>query len=141
MVQAGFSAVVVAVYNRVFCDTPEVAVKVTRLYAGTDGESHFQEIDIPLGPGDPGEQLSERMKATGVIFRETTGGFDLAFHHAPRRQFVITLTGQAEIILGDGTKRIFGPGDIMLAEDTTGHGHITRAVNNQPRKSIYVILD
>ncbi len=113
-------------------------MKVTRLYAGPDGESHFQDIDIALKPGDPGEQLSEKLKATGVIFRETTGGYDLTFHNAPRRQYVITLAGQAEIILGDGTKRTFGPGDIMLAEDTTGHGHITRAVNNQPRKSVYV---
>ena len=116
-------------------------MKVTRLYAGRDGESHFEDIDIRLAPGDPGERLSERVKATGIIFRETTGGYDLAFHHAPRRQYVITLAGQAEIIVGDGTKRIFGPGDIMLAEDTTGHGHITRAVNNQPRMSIYVTLD
>ncbi len=117
-------------------------MKVTRLYTGRDGESHFQDVDIPLGPGDdPGELLSERLKASGIIFRETTGGYDLAFHNAPRRQYVITLAGEAEITVGDGTKRIFRPGDILLAEDTTGHGHITRAVNNQPRKSIYVALD
>jgi uncharacterized protein YjlB len=118
-----------------------VTVKVTRLYAGPDGESHFEDIDIPLGQGDPGEQLSGRIKASGIIFRETTGQFGLGYHHAPRRQYVITLEGQAEIIVGDGTRRVFGPGDIMLAEDTTGHGHITRALNNQPRKTIYVTLD
>lgn len=114
-------------------------MKVTRLYAGPDGESHFEDIDIPLGPGDPGERLSEQVKATGIIFRETTGSFGLSFHHPPRRQYVINLEGQAEIIVGDGTRRVFGPGDIMLAEDTTGHGHITRALT--PRKCIYVTLD
>jgi uncharacterized cupin superfamily protein len=58
-----------------------------------------------------------------------------------RRQFVINLEGSVEIITGDGSSRILGPGDILLAEDTTGRGHISRAVNNQPRKSIFVTLD
>ncbi len=46
-----------------------------------------------------------------------------------------------EIETGDGTKRVLGPGDILLAEDTTGHGHISRAVEGQPRESVFVALD
>ncbi|HEY91073.1 MAG TPA: hypothetical protein G4O07_04485 [Dehalococcoidia bacterium] len=46
-----------------------------------------------------------------------------------------------EIETGDGTVRRFGPGDIMLAEDITGRGHISRAVNHRPRKSIFITLD
>lgn len=115
-------------------------MKVTHLYTGADGESHFEDIDIPV-EGIGAEKLSETMRATGVIFRETTGGYNLDWHPAPRRQFVINLEGQVELVVPDGTKRILGPGDILLAEDTTGRGHISRAVNNQPRKSIYVPLD
>ena len=48
------------------------------------------------------------------------------WHPAPRRQYVIILTGQLEIGLGDGTTRRFGPGDARLVEDTTGQGHTTR---------------
>jgi hypothetical protein len=40
---------------------------------------------------------------------------------------------------GDGTKRRFGPGDIMLADDTTGQGHITREID-APRKSLFIPL-
>ena len=81
------------------------------------------------------------MATTGLVLRETSSEFSLGWHNAPRRQFVITLAGEGEIIVGDGTRRRFGPGDIMLAEDTTGQGHMTRAVNHQPRTSIIVTLD
>ncbi len=116
-------------------------MKVTRLYTGPDGESHFQDIDISLDGGEGSERMSELIKATGIIFRETSGAYDLDWHPAPRRQFVISLEGQVELVVGDGTTRILGPGDILLAEDTTGRGHISRAVNKQPRKSIFVTLD
>lgn len=58
---------------------------------------------------------------------------------APRRQFVITLSGCGEIECGDGSRRRFGPGDILLAEDTTGQGHITREVGG-PRRGIFIPL-
>ena len=116
-------------------------MKITRLYTGTDGQSHFEDVEIPLGADRAGEQQSEPVKATGLVLRETSGTLDMDWHNAPRRQFVITLAGEGEITVGDGTSRRFGPGDIMLAEDTTGQGHITRAVNGQPRTSIFVTLD
>ncbi|MFC1947894.1 hypothetical protein ACFLXY_08255 [Chloroflexota bacterium] len=116
-------------------------MKITRMYTGKDGESHFEDTDIPLGSHDNPDRRSELIKATGIIFRETGADYDLDFHNAPRRQFVINLEGSVELILSDGSSRILGPGDILLAEDTTGRGHISRAVNNQPRKSIFVTLD
>ena len=54
------------------------------------------------------------------------------WHPAPRRQYVIILSGQLEIGLGDGTTRRFGPGDARLVEDTTGQGHTTRVVSDEP---------
>ena len=51
------------------------------------------------------------------------------------------LEGQVEIEVGDGSRRMFGSGDILLAEDTTGQGHISRAVDSKPRKSIFVTLE
>jgi hypothetical protein len=116
-------------------------MKVTRIYTGEDGESHFEDTDISLVNSENSDHRSELMKATGIIFRETGCDYDLDFHNAPRRQFVINLEGSVEIILGDGSSRIFGSSEILLAEDTTGRGHISRAVNNQPRKSIFVTLD
>ena len=116
-------------------------MNITRMYSGEDGESHFEDMDISLGKPDRPERWSKPVKATGIIFRETSGEYDLDFHNAPRRQFVINLEGSVEVTLGDGSSRILGPGAVLLAEDTTGRGHMSRAVNNQPRKSIFVTLD
>jgi hypothetical protein len=43
-----------------------------------------------------------------------------------------------EIEIGDGTKRIFNTGDIVLVEDTTGQGHVTRAASLGSRRYIVI---
>jgi quercetin dioxygenase-like cupin family protein len=104
-------------------------MKITRLYTGTDGQSHFEEIEV---------EIEKMLTAQGIIFRHAPPDQLQDWHPAPRRQYVITLSGQGEIEISDGTKRRFGPGDVMLADDTTGRGHITRVVGNQPR--LYVMI-
>ena len=116
-------------------------MKIVRVFTGSDGKSHFEEVDIPMVEKSPADWRSIFTKATGIIFRETTPQYDLDYHVAPQRQYVITVKGYVDIVVGDGSSRRFGPGDIMLAEDTTGQGHISRAVNNKPRECIFVTLD
>lgn len=116
-------------------------MKYTRLYSGDDGESHFEDLEMPLAPAGEFSRVSGLQKATGILFRETTGGYFIDWHNAPRRQYVIVLDGRVEIEVGDGARRRFGPGDVFLAEDTTGRGHISRAVDDQPRRSIFVPLE
>ncbi|MEN8686142.1 MAG: hypothetical protein AB1Z51_01705 [Desulfuromonadales bacterium] len=115
-------------------------MKVTRIYTGEDGESHFAEIDIPIRDAGEIGALSERFPVSDIIFRETAGDYDYSWHNAPCRQFVLMLDGSVEIEVSDGTRRTFHSGDILLAEDTSGRGHISRAVNGQPRKSVFVTL-
>lgn len=113
---------------------------ITRLYTGSDQESHFEDIDIPLDDrGDIG-RLSRLFPATGMMLSETPGNYDYQWHTAPWRQFVLMLEGSVEIEVGDGTIRRFDPGDILLVEDTTGRGHITRAVEGRARRSVFVVL-
>ena len=114
---------------------------VVRIYTGPDNKSHFEELQIPLKDAGKTGFLSELMKATGVVFRETTGDYNYDFHTAPRRQLVVNLEGEVEIEIGDGTRRILHAGEILLAEDTTGQGHISRAVAGKPRKSLFIILE
>ena len=104
-------------------------MKITRLYTGTDGQSNFDDIEVDTGKLQPGD---------GVIFRDATPDHVNSWHRAPRRQYVINLSGETEIEIGDGTKRRFGPGDILLAEDTSGQGHISRDVGAQPRRFIFI---
>jgi len=109
---------------------------IVRLYTGADGQSHFEELPLPA----PGIEESPLQAAKGITFRRQMPGLFIDWHPAPRRQWVITLSGVGEIGLGDGTVRRFGPGDAMLADDLTGKGHTTRVVGNQPRISVTIPL-
>jgi opacity protein-like surface antigen len=127
--------------NEISAEQKGGTMTVVRLYTGPDNKSHFEDIQIPLKDGGKVGFISELQKATGVVFRETTGDYDYDFHPAPRRQYVVNLEGEVEIEVGDGTRRILRTGDILLAEDTTGQGHISRAVAGKPRKSLFITLD
>lgn len=116
-------------------------MNITRLYTGEDNESHFEDIEIPLKDAGEIGKLSEAEPVESIIFRENDGSYNYDWHNAPRRQYIIMLEGGVDVEIGDGTVRRFLTGDILLAEDTTGRGHISRSVNNQPRKSIFVTLE
>lgn len=115
-------------------------MQVTRIYTGDDGQSHFEDVEIELE--DLGERghISSPWPARSVMFREVDGDYTLDFHTAPRRQLVVNLTGSVEIETGDGSKRVLGPGTILLAEDTEGQGHISRNVGGEPRQCLFIPL-
>jgi len=46
-------------------------------------------------------------------------------HHAPARQFAITVSGKIDVEASDGTKAHLEVGDMAFLEDTTGKGHKT----------------
>jgi hypothetical protein len=102
-------------------------MKTFRLYTGPDGQSHIEPIDLARTPG-----WTAGLAATRIAFSEWPVGRFLDWHPAPRRQFVIILSGQLEIGLTDGSKHVFGAGDARLVEDITGKGHTTRVVGTQP---------
>jgi quercetin dioxygenase-like cupin family protein len=112
-------------------------MQVVRIYTGNDGESHFEELDLPFEVVANAERTAGQ-NAGSVSFSRTQPGNFSDWHTAPRRQYVITLEGQTEIGLGDGTKRIFNPGDVLLADDLTGHGHTTAVYGNNPRVSVAI---
>jgi hypothetical protein len=141
LVLAGAWGVFTLRSNEISADQQGGTMTVVRIYTGPDNKSHFEDIQIPLRDAGKVGFISELYKATGVVFRETTGDYNYDFHTAPRRQYVVNLEGGVEIEVGDGTKRILRAGDILLAEDTTGQGHISRAVAGKPRKSLFITLD
>jgi quercetin dioxygenase-like cupin family protein len=110
---------------------------ILRIYSGDDGQSHIEEVSLEMQPfvdteGAYGEGTPLQHTA-GVTFRLSPPGYVLSWHCAPRRQYTITLAGEAEVEVGDGTIKRIGPGDVLLAEDLTGQGHITRVVGDQQR--------
>ena len=110
---------------------------IWRVYSGKDGESHLEQVVLDMKPfkdheGSYGEATAMQ-KVGGIAFRVSPPGYVLDWHCAPRRQYSISLSGTAEIEVGDGTKARVGPGDVVLAEDLTGRGHVTRVIGNTPR--------
>lgn len=116
-------------------------MQITRVYSGLDGQSHFEDVDIELKDLGVAGRISSTWAASGVQFREVDGEYHLDYHVAPRRQLVVNLTGSVELEVGSGEVRRFGPGSILLAEDTTGQGHISRHVDAEPRTCLFVHLD
>ncbi|MDQ1424698.1 MAG: hypothetical protein QOD72_2196 [Acidimicrobiaceae bacterium] len=110
-------------------------MKVSRLYSGDDGQSHWDEIELEMQT----DAFSTEMAATFIQIRDTPGDDRSDWHPVPRRQFVVILSGEAEYEVGDGSTRRFGPGGIFLAEDLVGQGH-RRRNGSGPRTVMIVPL-
>ena len=115
-------------------------IRCIRIWTGPDGDSVFEEGTIDLPKGERGDVLGDNIAASSISFRETRPGGDFAWHDAPVRQYVITLAGTLEFKVKSGATFIIHPGDILLAEDTTGSGHSWRLTNDEPWRRAYVIL-
>ena len=115
-------------------------IRCVRIWTGKDGDSLFEEGSIDLQSGARGDVLSGKVPASSISFRETKSGGDFAPHDAPTRQFVVTLTGTLEFKTASGATFVIRPGDILLAEDTTGTGHSWRLLDDQPWRRAYVIV-
>jgi hypothetical protein len=115
-------------------------IVVTRIFTGPDGKTHAEQIDMKLAPGGGSGELSEMVKVSGLQFRRQAPNYFQDWHPAPRRQYVVTLSGQGEVELDGGKKIPLGPGHILLAEDVTGKGHISRGVGSEDRISLFIPL-
>jgi quercetin dioxygenase-like cupin family protein len=115
-------------------------IRCVRLWTGDDDNSHFEEGSLPLEEGARGDLLSGKFGVTTISFQETASGGTFAWHTAPARQFVITLSGMLDFETRAGEHFMLHPGDILFAEDTAGGGHRWKLTDNQPWRRVYVIL-
>ncbi|NUR92336.1 MAG: cupin domain-containing protein [Nonomuraea sp.] len=113
--------------------------EVTRTEAGG---SAFAEATLPLtvgqvAPGVPAMAVAALPSRAGVQFLRSDA-FDSEPHPAPREQWVVMLRGTIEVTVTDGSRRRFGPGDLVLVTDTTGTGHTTTAVGDSPLEALFI---
>lgn len=115
-------------------------IRCVRLWSGTDGQSHFHvgRLDIESGRND--DLVSAAMAASHVTVEETAGGGSLAWHTAPVRQLVVTLSGTLVFTTRQGDQFTLHPGDLLLAEDTAGSGHQWQLQGSDPWRRMYVVL-
>ena len=114
--------------------------KITRIYADANGDSHFEDIQIPLHDAGPIGFLSDSQEVKSIIFRKVIARYDYDFHNAPSRQYIALMDGEIEIETSLGVVRRFEPGAVLLVEDTTGKGHRSRNVKEAVRNSIFITL-
>ena len=110
---------------------------IHRLFTGPDGQTHAELIEAKF-TGGGGNDVYKLLANSGAELHRAPPGRVADWHTAPRRQYVITLSGHAELEVAGGEKISLGPGDIDLVEDTTGKGHITKTVGNEDRVTIQI---
>src|SRR6516164_9045153 len=115
------------------------SVVITRLYTGPDGQTHAEEIEAKFTPGS-GNDVFKMLTTAGAELHRAPAGRVSDWHTAPRRQYVITLSGHGELEVAGGKKIAVGPGHIELVEDTTGKGHITRVTGTEERVTLQLPL-
>jgi hypothetical protein len=120
---------------------PGGSVRVTRIICTDGGGSAFEDDEIRLTEqhvvdGVPDMALAG-VPGTGVLFVRSAA-FDSAPHPAPREQWVVMLRGTIEVEVSEGARRRFGPGDLLLAADVAGAGHVTVGVGAPPFEALFV---
>jgi hypothetical protein len=110
-------------------------MQIVRVFSGDDGESHFEDVSA-----EDFAKIANRLGQGAIEVNQRPAPSFSDYHTAPRRQYVVILSGIAEFETADGTKRRLHPGDVLVAEDLTGHGHIARGIGNDMRVSLAVPL-
>ncbi len=120
-------------------------MRYVRIYNSPDAESHFEDVDVPLAPVDyappaPAIDLSAALPVGECRFFSVAEAWFGDWHPTPRPQFCFIATGRLAAETTDGETREFGPGDLVLLQDTAGRGHTTRAVGGQAASGVFVTL-
>ena len=116
-------------------------MRIHNLYVDAKGETHFRDIEVKWVEEREFSKYSARLPATGIIFREVQPDYDLDWHPAPRRQYIINLDAGVQITASDGESRRIGAGEVLLVEDTHGKGHLSKALDGKLRNCIFVTLE
>ena len=120
-------------------------MKYVRLYGDETGESHFEDAEAELSlfqfaPPSPPVYVSEPWTGPRFLFLRAPAGWTGDWHTAPKRQFFLILSGEAEVKASDGEVRTFAAGSVLLLEDTSGKGHDTNIGSKEDFEAAIVQL-
>jgi hypothetical protein len=124
--------------------SPLQALKMTRVYADAEGETHLAQLALPAEPSRGGGRSREvadipttTLSITEMHERRPTR--DL--HPPPRRQLVVILRGEFEVATTAGARTRFGPGDCLFVDDLDGRGHAFDDVGIEPLVTLQIGID
>jgi hypothetical protein len=107
---------------------PSKPFMMQRVYTGTDGLSHVENIEL--------NAKSVMEKVTGARVSVAQPGNFSDYHVGPERRYIINLTGGGQLQVAEG-KVDLPAGAIEYIDDLTGKGHTTANVGKEPRVSIW----
>ena len=117
--------------------TPPTITQVSyhRIYTDAQGNSHFDTVTVEqslarAAPPAAPFYVSGDKPASKYRFYTFEPGWIGELHPAPTRQFLALMSGTVEMETIDGTARRLGPGDLVLLEDASGKGHVTRNIGD-----------
>jgi hypothetical protein len=116
-----------------------------RLYTDDDGETHFEEVGFEfertdLVPPAPPVLMPKLAAADRYGFELVHPGWQGDPHPVPQRLLAVYLSGTGTMEASDGDVRDIAPGTILLAEDTTGKGHVSRVTGEEGMLVLIVML-
>ena len=119
---------------------------VTHIFTGADGQTRTEQLDLPMTPSatprDRGTlDAALAFPAKQVQIVRTSPDYVDNFHTVGTRRYVIMLSGHREYEVAGGRKFPMGPGGVMLVEDLTGTGHLTRGVGEDAVSMIVTLGD
>ncbi len=89
-------------------------IPAIRLLRDADGESYFEKGTV---------QTDFKIQSNEFWFANKIDSWQIGTHTAPRKQFVITLSGKLKFTTSNDLSFIVEPGIVLLAEDIDGDGH------------------
>ena len=119
---------------------------IIRIFSDAAGETHFGEIRLPGGTRRSEASASvawwsEKVPVRSLVWRRVEKEAPPAIPHtSPRRQLIVPLSGAVEIEVSTGEQRTVVPGQVLMVDDVTGKGHITRAADDATRVTLVLEL-
>ena len=111
-------------------------MKLPMIQADERGETSFGEREItdqevPFGPPpNPTGRRTDFGAVQSMFAFSVPAGTEVPAHNAPQPYICIILSGDGEVVTSDGDTLRLGPGDVLLCDDLTGKGHVTRAITD-----------
>ena len=120
-------------------------VKVQRLQANESGLSRFDTFEIEremilFAPPAQPFPVSAWTPASRFVLLQLPAGWNGERHRTPARQILFCLAGSVRVTPGVGDAAIFSAGDAWLMEDTTGSGHTTEVISQEPFEAVVIQL-
>jgi quercetin dioxygenase-like cupin family protein len=104
-----------------------------RLYTGSDNQTHADSVEIKLRPSPmySEAEASDPVKTSEAQFFRLPHGKVQDWHNPARRQYVVTLTGRGEVEISGRQRIPLSPGKVVLLENVSGKGYITRSFGSE----------